>query len=180
MGAPDQEPRCVLCGRLRSRAGTVLVARGLLICDRCVRDALDQIDRADGPIVRFSPREIAPSDRDVATRDIEAAVGTVFGATRGSVTERRARIERSDEIAGILDQLEAQTVHLPTPVDVTLDRLRFLDVDEAEITLGIWLPGNLTAPMQQSGHVVLIEGEWKISQATMLRLAGMAGVRPGF
>ena len=58
-GNTDQQ--CVLCGRSRSRARKVLVARGLVICDRCVEDAAAALaSSGDAPVVRFRPRDVAP------------------------------------------------------------------------------------------------------------------------
>jgi ClpX C4-type zinc finger len=179
-GAGDAR-RCILCGRGEARVQQMLVARGVLICDRCIKEAASSLDESSGSaskIVRFKPHAAEPPDAQASAGAIEQVVGVVFGATRGNLDERIGVIEDGAELRLLLEELESRTTSMfPQPVDVTIERLRFTDPDEAELTLGIWLPGNFTMPMMQPAHAIRLDGSWKMSRDTMTRLAGLAGVR---
>jgi hypothetical protein len=171
--------RCILCGRAEARVEQMLVARGLLICNRCINDAasvLHESSTSASKIIRFKPQAAEPRDAQASAGEIERVVGIVFGATRGNLDERIAVIDDGPDLRPLLAELEARASMLPQPVDVTIERLRFIDPDEAELTLGIWLPGNFTTPMMQPAHAVRLNGSWKVSRDTMTRLANLAGV----
>jgi hypothetical protein len=70
--------------------------------------------------------------------------------------------------------MERATPHAPVVVnDITVEKVRFVDVDEAEVSLGIWIAGN-TAPMVQPAHAVLVDGTWKVSRSTVSHYARLA------
>jgi hypothetical protein len=50
--------------------------------------------------------------------------------------------------------------------DSTVERVRFLAEDEAEVTRGIWMAGS-SQPMMIPAHAVLEDGTWKVSRSTL-------------
>jgi hypothetical protein len=61
-------------------------------------------------------------------------------------------------------------------VDVSVDYVRFLGEDEAEVHFVLHLSQFGPSGMARVGHAVLVGGEWKVSRDTWCELVGMAGV----
>jgi hypothetical protein len=51
--------------------------------------------------------------------------------------------------------------------------VRFVDSDEAEVGLGLWMAGS-TTPMMQPAHAVLENGTWKVGRGTVEHFARLA------
>ncbi len=175
------ELRCSLCSRSEARLARVLVTRGIAICDQCVEDLaqmLASIDPDQGRVVRFLPRAVAPPDVDRATSAIEQAFAVVFGVLRRPVDEQVEVIEDGPELRDLVAGWDRASAHLRhLAVDVTVERVRFVDEHTAEVSLGVWMPGNTTSPMIQPARAVEIEGAWKVSRDTVVRFAQLAGAR---
>ena len=58
--------------------------------------------------------------------------------------------------------------------DRTVERVRFLDETEAEVSVGIWLAGT-PQPMIQPAHAVRQDGTWKVSRSSLQHFAQQAG-----
>jgi hypothetical protein len=175
MGRPV--PRCSFCGRSEEKLTHVVVAGGVLLCDQCVHDAAEQLDALpdDAPTrVRFRRRDVGLGDKDAAMRAIEQAFDAVIGPQRLPPAESLWAVEGGAEAESLLQQLHEDSQHVPVAVnDVTVERVRFTDQFEAEVTLGFWLAGN-PQPMTQPAHAVLRDGTWKVSRATIEQFAAQA------
>jgi hypothetical protein len=167
-------PRCSFCGRSEDKLTHVVVAGGVLLCDQCVHDAAEQLDALpdDAPArVRFRRRDVGLGDEDAAVHAIEQAFEAVIGPQRLPPAESLWAVEGGAEAESLLQQLHEDSQHVPVVVnDVTVERVRFLDQSEAEVTLGIWLAGN-PQPVMQPAHAVLQDGTWKVSRATIDQFA---------
>ena len=172
--------QCSLCGRSERAVERLLVARGVVVCDVCVRSLSELLagsEPSGAKVVRFRPPEAVPADREAAIASIEAAFAVVFGVARGSVDEQANVIEDGPALRDfIVEWMGVSRRYGHVAVDVTVEQVRFVDEHEAEVSLGIWMPGNTTAPMVQPAGAVEVEGEWKVSRDTVARFAGMIGV----
>jgi hypothetical protein len=173
-------PRCFLCGRREQRVTRVLVAGGFLLCDECIRDAarqLDSLETEEGKHAsRFRRRVVEPDDRDVAVAAIEAAFAAVFGADQLVPEEAMASIEQGDDLVEVVREMRVGASRFPDFVnDITVERVRFVDAEEAEVDLAIWVAG-ATTPTRERGHAVLVDGDWRVSRETLCRFAERAGV----
>ena len=65
--------------------------------------------------------------------------------------------------------------------DQTVERVRFVDESEAEVSFGIWLPGS-PQPMLFPVHAVCEDGTWKVARSAVQHFAQLAQQyrRPGF
>jgi hypothetical protein len=169
--------RCPFCGRAEDKAEHLVVAGGMILCDQCARDAVAQLDALpdDAPRrVRFRRREVGLTDKDAAMRAIERAFEAVIGPAHLPPADAVWAVEGGAATEPMLRQLDEAAGHAPVTVnDVTVERVRFLDGDEAEVSLGIWIAGN-PQPLLQSAHAVREQGTWKVSRATVEFYAAQA------
>jgi hypothetical protein len=177
-GSPGKVlPRCPFCGRGEDKAEHLLVAGGMILCDQCARDAVAQLDALpdDSPKrLRFRRREVGLTDKDAAMRAIERAFEAVIGPAHLPPADAVWAVEGGAATEPLLRQLDEASGHAPVVVnDVTVERVRFLDGDEAEVSLGIWMAGN-PQPLLQSAHAVREQGTWKVSRATVEFYAAQA------
>ena len=156
---------------------TLVHARGTHICDRCVDQAHEAISSAQAgqTLLRIRPAPARVTDRDAAEQAIEQAFETVF-TTEFPLEERRNAIERGANLGAAMEELRAR--HAPSQhVDVSVDSVRFLTEDEAEVHFVLYLPPFGRSGLSQSGHAVRVDGEWKVARDTWCRLVGMVGVQ---
>lgn len=174
---PHLVPRCSMCGRDEERCDRVLIAGGFRLCSDCARDAVAQLDAspADAPrLARFRRREVAVSDKDAAAAAIERAFDAATGPMALPVDEAIAFVEGGEQCREYLEIIRAVRGRVPVVVnDQTVERVRFLDETEAEVSVGIWLAGN-PQPMIQPAHAVLEDGTWKVSRGSMQHYAQQA------
>jgi hypothetical protein len=174
---PPVTPRCSVCGRGEDRVAHLLVAGGTMLCDTCVRDAAAQLDALpeDAPArVRLRRRDVGMTDKDAAMRAIERAFEAVIGPLRVAPEAALWAVEGGADTEPLLRQLHEDSQHAPVVVnDVTVERVRFLDESEAEVSLGIWLAGS-PQPMLQPAHAVIVDGTWRVSRASVEYFAGQA------
>jgi hypothetical protein len=178
-------PRCSMCGRDEERCEHVLISGGVRICSDCIEAAAAQLDglAPDAPrLVRYRRPEVVPSDRDDAIAAIEQAFDAVTGPMALAVDEAVAFVESGEECRGQVEAIRAVRGRIPVVVnDQTVERVRFLGDDEAEVSVGIWLAGN-PQPMIQPAHAVREGGTWKVSRSSVSRFAEQARpfLPPGF
>jgi ATP-dependent Clp protease ATP-binding subunit ClpC len=184
-GAGRPVPRCALCGRDEERVERMLVAGGVRLCADCARAAAAQLDALppDAPkLVRYRRPEHAPSDKEAAIAAIEVAFDAVFSPVRLPDDDALAYVEGGEEARDVLQALREGSEHAPmVPSDQTVERVRFLDEDSAEVSYGIWMPGN-PQPMLFPVHAVREDGIWKVSRSAVEHFARLAEQfrRPGF
>jgi hypothetical protein len=170
-------PRCSFCGRSEDRVAHLLVAGGVLLCDRCVRDAAAQLDALppDAPTrARFARRDVGPPDERAATEAIQRAFDAVLGPAHVPPAEALWAVEGGAELEPLLVLLDAAAARAPVVVnDSTVERVRFVDAEEAEVSLGIWMAGS-TVPMLHPAHAVLEGGTWKVRRSTVEFFARLA------
>jgi hypothetical protein len=177
--------RCSFCSRREERVGRFLVAGGVLICDECVRDAAAQLDELadDAPKrVRFRRRDVGVPDERAAQAAIERAFEAIFGPMQLPLGDASWAVEGGEALESQLRAMREAAEYAPVVVnDVTVERVRFVDEAEADVSLGFWMPGS-TSPIVMPAHAVLQDGTWKVSRSTIEHFAqlGQAPRRPPF
>jgi hypothetical protein len=167
--------RCSFCGRREEAVEHLVRVRAAYICERCVAQAQEAIaSAAPGErLLRIRPAPARVGDRDAAELAIERAYETVFGADGPAAVERVRSIDRGENLAATMEEVGARN---PTrSVDVFVDFVRFVSDDEAEVQFTLLL-SDFGSPMPQTGHAVLVDGEWKVSRETWCRLVRLTGV----
>jgi ATP-dependent Clp protease ATP-binding subunit ClpC len=170
-------PRCALCGRDEQSCERVLVAGGVRLCSDCVRAAVAMLDALpdDAPkLVRYRRPEIAPADKEAAVAEIERAFDAVFSPVRLPIDEALGYVQGGDEARELLEALQEGGEHAPVvPSDQTVERVRFVGENEAEVSFGIWMPGS-PQPMLFPVHAVREGGSWKVARSAVQHFAQMA------
>ena len=177
-GMVDQPvPRCSFCGRSQDRVAHLLVAGGAALCDECARDAVAQLDELpdDAPKrARLRRRDVGLPDEHAARAAIERAFDAVLGPFRVPPADALWAVEAGDHVPELLIALDEAAGHAPVVVnDQTIEHVRFVDEDEAEIGLGLWM-ANSTAPMMQQASAVREDGTWKVSRSSVEYFAALA------
>lgn len=73
-----------------------------------------------------------------------------------------------------LTSVAIREAHTPFVVnDQTVERIRFLDEADAEVSVGIWLV-DTPQPMILPAHAVREDGTWKVSRSTLQQVAQQA------
>jgi hypothetical protein len=168
--------RCSFCGRRDDAVGHLVRARSVYICDRCVALAYEAIGAAtaDEKLLRIRPAPVRIGDRDAAEAAIEDAFEAVFSGER-SIAERCRAIDRGDNLGPTME--EAAQRYAPARIlDVSVDSVRFVSEDEAEVHFTLWLSQFGPQGLNQTGHAVRIGDQWKVSRDTWCGLVRMIGV----
>ncbi|MBV8950444.1 MAG: hypothetical protein JOZ99_06190 [Actinobacteria bacterium] len=129
----------------------------------------------DQKVVRIRPRPRLPSDRDAAEEEVVRAFSTVYGGG-ATVEERCARIEGGANLGATMREAE-QRRPWPEPIDISVDALRFIADDEAEVRFVLLLPAGPVQRVPYLGHAVLDGGRWKVARSTYCDLVSSTGVR---
>jgi hypothetical protein len=170
-------PRCALCGRDEERVERMLVAGGVRLCAECAHAAVAQLDALppDAPkLVRYRRPEHAPSDKDAAIAAIELAFDAVFSPLRLPDDEALAYVEGGEQARDLIEALREGSEHAPMVAsDQTVERVRFLDESTADVSYGIWLPGN-PQPMLFPVQAVREDGTWKVARSAVEHFARLA------
>jgi hypothetical protein len=168
--------RCSVCGRREASVEHLVRARGVHICDRCVAQASDALAAAppDQRVVRIRPPSAHVGDRDAAEAAVEEAFETVFGG-QAPVEERCRVIEKGDNLAAAFEQARQRRPGVG-PLDVSVDSVRFVNEDEAEVQFTLWLGGFGQSGMPRQGHAVKVGDAWKVARDTWCGLVLMVGV----
>ena len=154
-------------------------ARGAHICDRCVALAHEAIASAEPGrrLLRIRPAAARLADRDAAEEAVERAFETVF-SSEGSVAERCAAIEGGANLVDTMQALHERHA-AARGVDVSVEYVRFLGEDEAEVHFVLFLAPYGASGLGRTGHAVLVggeRGEWKVSRDMWCGLVAMVGV----
>jgi ClpX C4-type zinc finger len=168
--------RCSFCGRRDDAVDHLVRARSVYICDRCVALAHEAIAAAtaDQKLLRIRPAPVRIEDRDAAEVGIEEAFETVFSAER-PIEERCRAIDRGDNLGPTME--EARRRYAPArTLDVSVDSVRFVSEDEAEVHFTLWLSQFGSQGLNHTGHAVRMGDEWKVSRDTWCGLVRMIGV----
>ena len=168
--------RCSVCGRRDAAVEHLVRARGVHICDRCVAQASEALAAADPgrKVVRIRPASAHVRDRETAEAAVEEAFETVFNG-RVPIEERCHAIENGDNLAATFEQARQRNPGAG-PLDVSVDSVRFLSEDEAEVQFTLWLAGFGHSGMPRSGHAVRVGDDWKVARDTWCGLIRMVGV----
>ena len=168
--------RCSVCGRREASVEHLVRARGVHICDRCVAQASEVLAAAppDQKVVRFRPPSAQVDDREAAEAAVEEAYEAVFSG-QVPIEERCRAIEKGDNLAATFE-LARQRNPGAGPLDVSVDSVRFLSEDEAEVQFTLWLAGFGRSGMPRSGHAVRVGDAWKVARDTWCGLVRMIGV----
>ena len=168
--------RCSVCGRREAAVEHLVRARGVHICDRCVAQASVALAAAapGQKVVRIRPASAHVGDREAAEAAVEEAFETVFNG-QVPIAERCHAIENGDNLAGTFEQARRRNPGAG-PLDVSVDSVRFLSEDEAEVQFTLWLAGFGHSGMPRSGHAVRVGDDWNVARDTWCGLIGMVGV----
>jgi hypothetical protein len=168
--------RCSVCGRREASVEHLVRARGVHICDRCVAQASEALAAAppDQKVVRVRPPSAHVGDREAAEAAVEEAYEAVFSG-QVPVEERCRAIEDGDNLAPTFE-LARQRRPGAGPLDVSVDSVRFLSEDEAEVQFTLWLAGFGSSGMPRSGHAVRVGDAWKVARDTWCGLVRIVGV----
>jgi hypothetical protein len=178
LGRSGSEPRrCSFCGRREQAVEHLVRVRVTYICDRCVAQAHEAIASAPPGqrLLRMKPTPGRVGDADAAEEAIEHAFETALDA-EASIVDRCRAIERGADLGSAMDELRARYAPAQN-VDVSVDYVRFVSDDEAEVRYSLLLPHLGPSGFVQTGHARLVEGEWKMSRDTWCNLVSMAGVQ---
>ena len=175
---PISGPQCAFCGREEARVDRVVVARGTIVCAECVAAAAALLDDAAqagrGTRVRFRRRGAEPDDPGAAREAIERAFEAVFPGSARERPDARWAAEDYDGVDDDLAAMAADNRNSPMVViDVTVERVEFIEPTMADVGLGIWLAGN-TQPMVMPARALLVDGVWKVSRETVAHFAQQA------
>jgi hypothetical protein len=168
--------RCSVCGRSEAAVEHLVRARGVHMCDRCVAQASEALAAVEPgqKVVRIRPTPAHVGDREAAEVAVEEAFETVFNG-RVPVEERCQAIENGDNLAPTIEQARQRRPGAG-PLDVSVDSVRFVSEDEAEVQFTLWLAGFGQSGMPRSGHAVRVDDGWKVARDTWCGLIRMVGV----
>ena len=168
--------RCSVCGRRETAVEHLVRARGVHICDRCVAQASEALaDASPGQkVVRIRPAPARIGDREAAEAAVEEAFETAFNA-QAPIEERCRAIEKGSNLGDTFAQARQRHPGAGT-LDISVDSVRFLSEDEAEVQFTLWLTGFGQSGMPHSGHSVRVGEGWKVARDTWCGLVRMVGV----
>ena len=174
-GAPSQK-RCSFCGRRDETVAHLIRARGATyICDRCVAQAHEAIAAAapGDKMLRIRPSPGQVADRDRTELAVEQAYEMLFNQDL-PIPERCAAIAGGANLIPAMQELNSR--YPASDVDVSVDYMRFLSEDEAEVHFVLHLAQFGPSGLARTGHAVQVGQDWKVARDTWCDLARMAGV----
>jgi hypothetical protein len=169
---------CSFCGQDLWDAEHYVSGGAATICDRCIVAATAELEAATGTgthEVPLPPRVYGdlPPDGDLAIAEIVAAFRTWHDASLPTV-DRAAGIERGETIVDVMHELEQRWGGRVGQTAVSLQRLRFVGADRADIRYAVRIAG-APGPVLEGAALRTAEG-WKISRDTFCALARLGGV----
>jgi ClpX C4-type zinc finger len=169
-GGGEVRRRCSFCGRQEEAVKHLVRACGAYICDRCVAQAYEAVASAapDQKLLLIRPVVGYIADRDAAEVAVEQAFETVFGGGKSDDEDVCQAIEQGDNLGPAIE--EARQRNPGTRVlDMSVDYVRFLSEDEAEVHFTLWLSQFGSSGLPQTGHAVKVGDDWKVSREHLVR-----------
>jgi hypothetical protein len=170
--------RCLFCERRQDAVAKLVSARGAYICDRCVGLAAAAVaDPSTDKLVRIRPPRVAPPNPSEAETAIEQAFETVLVSGLPDRV-RAAAIESGNNLLPTMREVQARAP-FRAQLDITIEYVRFVDEQEAEVGFTLLLPGPRPIPGMQipsRGYAVVQDGVWKMARTTYAELVGRLGV----
>jgi hypothetical protein len=124
-------------------------------------------------LLRIRPTSARVDERAEAA--VEQAFETVF-SSQPSIDERCRSIELGDNLGPTMEAA-GQRYAPGQALDMSVDYVRFLSEDEAEVQFTLWLRQFGSSGMRQTGHAVRVGDEWKVSRETWCGLVSMIGIQ---
>jgi hypothetical protein len=171
----DGPRRCSFCGRREDSVTHLVRSRGAYICDSCVSLANEAIAAAapERRLLRIRPARAQIPDRDAAELAIEEAFETLFDQDL-PVEARCAAIDQGSNLVETMNDVGRR--YPTSSVDITVDSIRLVSQDEAEVQFAVLLARFGPSGLQRAGHAVRTSDGWKVARDTWCSLIGLAGV----
>jgi ClpX C4-type zinc finger len=174
-----EQARCDFCGRRSEAAPRVVQARRARICADCLELAAGAIREAPSSRrrLRIRPRPPRPADLDDAEQEVQKAYETCYCSEYPDAA-RLAVLEGGEELAATMAAAREarRALRGTTDMDVSVEDVRFLDEDEAEVLFVLLFPAVVLPRMPERGRAVLVDGRWKVARDTWCRLVQSLGV----
>jgi hypothetical protein len=90
--------------------------------------------------------------------------------------ERCASIEGGSNLGPTLREAE-QRRPWPARIDISIDSVRFIAENEAEVHFVLLLPQGPMMRVPYTGHAILVDGAWKVARSTYCDLVSRIGVQ---
>lgn len=167
--------RCSFCGRREAAVTHLVRSRGVHICDRCIAEAQQAVAsaRPGKKLLRIKPKPAMMADREAAEHAVERAFETAFSSEMPDA-ERCAAIEDGANLASTLQEVRDR--YGPArDVDVSVEYVRFVSEDEAEVHFTLLLSRFGPSALARTGHAVRIGENWVVSRTTWCELIAQAG-----
>lgn len=170
---------CDFCGRRSEAVPRVVRARRALICADCLELAAGAIREAPSNRrrLRIRPRHPRPADLDAAEQEVQEAYETCYCSEYPDAA-RLAVLEGGEELAETMAAAREarRALRGTTDMDVSVEDVRFVNEDEAEVSFVLLFPSVVLPRMPERGRAVLVEGRWKVARDTWCRLVQSLGV----
>jgi len=166
--------RCAFCGRDFWEAAQFVSSGSVAICDQCVeaaKHAMDQADPVGSRRIPMPPRVFGNVPAEDAVEQIMLAFQRAFIGMPGD--EPSNYQEAADELEPYRQAAADQTSI--RPVEVRLDRIRFINSDVADVRFQLLLNVGVAGPLD--GRSVRRSNRWLVSRDTAVRLLAMGGIQ---
>lgn len=175
-GRWSAQRRCSFCARREAAVTHLVRSRGVHICDRCIAEAQQAVASApsDKKLLRIKPKPALMADREAAEQAVERAFETAFSSEIPDA-ERCAAIEGGSNLVSTLQ--EVRNRYGPArDVDVSVEYVRFVSEDEAEVHFMLLLSRFGPSGLARTGHALRTGENWVVSRTTWCELVAQAGV----
>jgi hypothetical protein len=168
---------CVLCGRDLRDVSRYVSAGNVAICAECIDIAHRQLlSSADSPEreVLFPPRVFGDAPDNEAVDAITMTISALFGADARVVRDRSEYLDDAHNLDLLFQEAGAR--HPGLQASTRVDRIRFLDHDNADVRFQIVLGGG--GGPSFDGRVIRRGDNWVATRDTGLRVLALGGVYP--
>lgn len=175
-GRSSGQRRCSFCGRREAAVTHLVRSRGVHICDRCIDAAKEAVATAPSgkKLLRITPKPARIADREAAEQAVERAFETAFSSETPDA-ERCAAIEGGANLTSTLQKVRGR--YGPAgDVDVSVEYVRFVSEDEAEVHFVLLLSQLGPSGLPRTGHALRVGEEWVVSRTTWCELVAQVGV----
>jgi hypothetical protein len=175
-GRWNGQRRCSFCGRREAAVTHLVRSRGVHICDSCIAEAQDAVASAPSgkKLLRIKPKPARVGDREAAEQAVERAFETAFSSEIPDA-ERCAAIEGGANLTSTLQEVRDR--YGPArDVDVSVEYVRFVSEDEAEVHFVLLLSQLGPSGLPRTGHALRVGEGWVVSRTTWCELVAQVGV----